>query len=49
MVEGSKQSQMRFEVDNPDPYSLQDEQTKFMQIKVIDFLYNEQVCNLVYM
>ena len=45
----SKQSQMRYEVDNPNPYSLQDHGTKFLQVKILEILYNEQVCNLVYM
>ena len=33
----------------PNPYAENTEQTKIVQIKVIEVLYNDQVCNLVYM
>ena len=37
-----------YEVLNPNPYDESFNQKKFVQIKVLNILYNDQVCNLVY-
>ena len=49
LIESPTLPQMIYKVDNPNPYALQEEVTKFMQIEIVDILYNEQVCNLIYM
>ena len=36
-----------FEVEQPNPYST--EERKVVQIQVLDVLYNNEVCNLIYM
>ena len=44
-----RQSTMIFEVENPSQYSEQSQKLRIFSFKILDVLFNEQVCNLVYM
>ena len=38
-----------YKVKNPNPYCDDKESQKVMQIKILEILYNEEICNLIYM
>ena len=40
---------MIYEVENPNLYSDPSQKNKIFSIKILDVLFEEQVCNLVYM
>ena len=38
-----------YEVRDPNPYSATSGKKKIIQVKILEVLYDEQVCNLVFM
>ena len=40
---------MIYEVESPNPYSDESQKKRIFYFKILDVLFNEQVCNLVYM
>ena len=42
-------TQVTYLVDNPNPYAIEVEKTKTVSIKLLDVMFDGQVCNLVYM